>query len=44
MIYTASYTISGKSAKLTFIFTSDTQGNFIMGQEGVSNSFDITKK
>ena len=42
--YTASYSDSSGSVKFTLVFTSDTQGNFIMGQEGVSNSFDITKK
>ena len=30
MIYTASHTISGESAKSTFIFSSDTQGNFTL--------------
>ena len=42
--YTASYSDSSGSGKFTLVFTSDTQGNFIMGQEGASNSFDITKK
>ncbi|TXJ35971.1 hypothetical protein [Brachyspira aalborgi] len=44
MIYTASHTISGKSAKSTFIFTSDTQGKFTMGLDGQSETIDITKK
>ena len=44
MIYTASHTISGKSAKSTFIFTSDTQGKFTMGLDGQSETVDITKK
>ena len=44
MIYTASHTISGKSAKSTFIFTSDTQGKFTMELEGKSETVDITKK
>ncbi|TXJ55288.1 hypothetical protein [Brachyspira aalborgi] len=42
--YTASYSDSSGSGKFTLIFTSNTQGNLIMGQEGTSNSFDITKK
>ena len=42
--YTASYSDNSGSGKFTLVFTSDTQGNFIMGQEGASNSFDITKK
>ena len=44
MIYTASHTISGESAKLTFIFTSDTQGNFTLVQGEGQDSVDITKK
>ena len=42
--YTASYSDNSGSGKFTLVFTSDIQGNFIMGQEGASNSFDITKK
>ena len=42
--YTASYSDNSGSGKFTLVFTSDIQGNFIMGQEGESNSFDITKK
>ena len=44
MIYTASHTISGKSAKSTFIFSSDTQGNFTLVQGEGQDSVDITKK
>ena len=46
MIYTASHTISGKSAKSTFIFTSDTQGKFTMELDGQSSvtTVDMTKK
>ena len=44
MIYTASHTISGKSAKLTFIFTSDTQGKFTMEGIGKTITIDITKR
>ena len=44
MIYTASHTISGESAKSTFIFTSDTQGNFTLVQGEGQDSVDITKK
>ena len=42
--YTASYSDNSGSGKFTLVFTSDIQGNFIMGQGGASNSFDITKK
>ncbi|TXJ52129.1 hypothetical protein EPJ66_06845 [Brachyspira aalborgi] len=42
--YTALYSDNSGSGKFTLVFTSDIQGNFIMGQEGKSNSFDITKK
>lgn len=44
MIYTDSDTIDSKSTKLSFIFSSDTQGKFIM--EGIGNTItiDITKK
>ena len=42
--YTALYSDNSGSGKFTLVFTSDIQGNFIMGQEGASNSFDITKK
>ena len=42
--YTASYSDNSGSGKFTLVFTSDIQGNFIMGQEVASNSFDITKK
>ena len=43
--YTASYSDSSGSGKFTLVFTSDTQGNFIMGQEGESPlTLDITKK
>ena len=44
MIYTASHTISGESAKSTFIFSSDTQGNFTLVQGEGQDSVDITKK
>ena len=43
--YTASYSDNRGSGKFTLVFTSDIQGNFIMGQEGVSPAtLDITKK
>ena len=43
--YTASYSDNSGSGKFTLVFTSDTQGNFIMGQEGGSPAtLDITKK
>ena len=44
MIYTASHTISGKSAKSTFIFSSDTQGKFTMVGIGDTITTDITKR
>ena len=47
MIYTASHTIYGESAKSTFIFSSDTQGNFTMeSTDGglVPVDINITKK
>ena len=43
-IYTASHIISGESAKSTFIFSSDTQGNFTLVQGEGQDSVDITKK
>ena len=43
--YTASYSGSSGSGKFTLIFTSDTQGNLIMVEEGGSPfTLDITKK
>ena len=44
--YIASYhdSTANKNAKLTFIFSSDTQGKFTMEQEGKSSTLDITKK
>ena len=43
--YTASYSGSSGSGKFTLIFTSDTQGNLIMVEEGGSQfTLDITKK
>ena len=43
--YTASYSDNSGSGKFTLVFTSDIQGNLIMGQEGVSPlTLDITKK
>ena len=44
MIYTASHTFSGESAKSTFIFSSDTQGNITLVQGERQYSVDITKK
>ena len=44
--YIASYhdSTANKNAKLTFIFSSDTQGKLTMEQEGKSSTIDITKK
>ena len=48
MIYTDSDTIDSKSTKLSFIFSSDTQGKFTMdatvGSTSQSVTVDITKK